>query len=96
MVQSLAAHVGQADPHPAEYLLQKVLLLLAAMHKRSACGKTPVQLHELAEAAFDALRAVNACEVRLNYIVVAWAHHAAHAGDKEHPSAILAWLKSIH
>ena len=57
VVQSLAAHVGQADPRPAEYLLQKVLLLLAAMHKRSACGKTPVQLRELAEAAFDALRA---------------------------------------
>ena len=65
-MQSLAAHVGQADPRPAEYLLQKVLLLLAAMHKRSACGKTPVQLRELAEAAFDALRAVNACEVRLH------------------------------
>ena len=71
-MQSLAAHVGQADPRPAEYLLQKVLLLLAAMHKRSACGKTPVQLRELAEAAFDALRAVNACEVRLHNLTLLW------------------------
>lgn len=46
-----------------EYLLQKVLYILARLSQRSFAGRSPVQLQTMATALFEALQAVDSCKV---------------------------------
>ncbi|KAL4439732.1 hypothetical protein ABPG75_002733 [Micractinium tetrahymenae] len=58
----LAPAASRASSQQLEWLLQRLLLMLAAMHQRSSSGKTSTQLTEAAAAAFVALRQIEAHE----------------------------------
>ena len=65
LVKSLASKAGAVNASQLEYVLQKVLLLLASMHQRAAGGRSPLQLQAGATVIFDALRQIAACQVDL-------------------------------
>ena len=71
MLRALTGKAAGSAANELEYLLQKVLMVLASMHRRAASGRSPLQLSESAAVIFDALRVVDACEVgfgkRLRY-----------------------------
>ncbi|KAL4419122.1 hypothetical protein ABPG77_004514 [Micractinium sp. CCAP 211/92] len=58
----LAPLAPRASSQQLEWLLQRLLLMLAAMHQRGSSGKTPSQLAEAAATAFVALRQIEAHE----------------------------------
>jgi len=64
VLRALAARAPAAPPAQLEYLLQKVLMLLATMARRAGGGRSPPQLRAAAATAYHALRAVAACEAR--------------------------------
>ena len=63
MLRALTGKAAGSGANELEYLLQKVLMVLASMHRRAASGRSPLQLSESAAVIFDALRVVDACEV---------------------------------
>ena len=64
VIRSLAAHAGTAAPPQVEFLLQKILLVLASMAARSSGGRSPLQLRAAVATLYHALRTVAASEVR--------------------------------
>lgn len=60
---SLSGKVRVVTDVQLEYLLQKVLLLLASMHQRAAAGRSPLQLRAAAAAMLDTLGSIASCEV---------------------------------
>ena len=64
VLQSLTVHVAQLDDSAMEFLLQKVLMVLTYLHRRTP-ATAPTHLHTLANACFTALRAADTCEVSL-------------------------------
>lgn len=64
MLRALTARAPTAPAPQLEFLLQKVLMLLATMAQRAGAGRSPLQLRGAAATAYHALRAVAACEVR--------------------------------
>ena len=63
VLRALTSKAAGSGPGGLEFLLQKVLMVLASMHRRAASGRSPLQLSESASIIFDALRVVDACEV---------------------------------
>ncbi|KAL3158276.1 hypothetical protein ABBQ38_010522 [Trebouxia sp. C0009 RCD-2024] len=63
VLQSLTVHVAQLDDSAMEFLLQKVLMVLTYLHRRTP-ATAPAHLHTLANACFTALRAADTCEVQ--------------------------------
>ena len=63
VLRALTARAPTAPAPQLEYLLQKVLMLLATMAQRAGAGRSPLQLRAAAATAYHALRTVAACEV---------------------------------
>ena len=63
MLRALTARAPAAPAPHLEFLLQKVLMLLATMARRAGGGRSPLQLRGAAATAYHALRTVAACEV---------------------------------
>ncbi len=72
MLRALTVRAPTAPAPQLEYLLQKVLMLLATMAQRSGAGRSPLQLRAAAATAYHALRTVAACEVVPAYLFIAW------------------------
>ncbi|KAK9813191.1 hypothetical protein WJX72_010407 [[Myrmecia] bisecta] len=63
VIKALSSRASSAGSGQLEFLLQKILLVLASMHQRSASGRSPLQLTEAAHTIFEALRIVDSCEL---------------------------------
>ncbi|KAK9812139.1 hypothetical protein WJX73_010615 [Symbiochloris irregularis] len=62
VIRALTARAPAVTPAQLEFLLQKVLHILATMAQRSFAGRSPVQLKDMATALFEALIAVDAAK----------------------------------
>lgn len=69
VLRALTARAPTAPAPQLEYLLQKVLMLLATMAQRAGAGRSPLQLRAAAATAYHALRTVAACEVVPAYVL---------------------------
>lgn len=56
-----------SSPEQLEFMLQKVLWLLAYIAQRNTCGKPPTHLAETATVVFDCLRAVDNLDAQLRH-----------------------------
>jgi len=62
VLAALAEGMPMASTQQVEFLLQKILWLLASIAQRQTCGKPPSQLTETASAVFDCLRMIDGCD----------------------------------
>ena len=65
VMRALAARVPAVTAAQLEYLLQKVLHILATLAQRQFAGRSPLQLQAMATVLFDTLQAVDACKVSI-------------------------------
>ena len=63
VLRALSARTEACSAGQLQWLLQRVLHLLASMRQRGAAGLSPAQLQEASLAAWDAVRAVDSCQV---------------------------------
>ena len=63
VLRALSARTESCSAGQLQWLLQRVLHLLASMRQRGAASLSIPQLHEATLAAWDAVRAVDACQV---------------------------------
>lgn len=63
VIRAMTARAPAVTAAQLEFLLQKVLHILATMAQRSFAGRSPVQLKDMATALFEALIAVDAAKV---------------------------------
>ncbi len=84
MLRALTVRAPTAPAPQLEYLLQKVLMLLATMAQRSGAGRSPLQLRAAAATAYHALRTVAACEVTPACLLIVWRARVTRASACPH------------
>ena len=70
VIRALAVRAPAVTAVQLEYLLQKVLHILATVSQRNFAGRSPLQLQAMATALFEALQGVDSCKVRNNFALL--------------------------